>query len=1068
MINFYKYKRYFLFFAGFLLLCVTAVTVMFGMYNFERERMHYLKSLMDNTKSRVDIHRFIRIRVSEVNNYLHLYIESKKFSEMDRYEARIFEDLDSIREELNVLENGGVLNEKLPLGGASQDVFTNEYRYLKNDGKHYDPRIIDMRAKLEELRIIVRSYRNYLINRVSAEETGSFELGFASEKSIRVMTKEIDNFFTDFQMITNEAYASGLSDMKVLSDYINSEGRRMDRLSMWISLFFGTAIVLYGARLSYVIWSVLKDASDMKRSYDDLSMNFDTKLKSRTLELFGRLDEIIKSESDYKLRYEQMMKVLDSMNSSFYVIDVKNYEIVYANSHASDRENILGKTCHSATHKQLLPCSGKDHPCPLQIVTSTGKPVTVEHIHRTADGTDHYFEIRAYPIKDEYGEVVKMLEISVDISEWKQTEKFLIQQQKALEEKLADYSRIANEQSRLRQNAEVRLEDKEKRFRYLIENITDVIVVLDSSGRIKYASPSMDRIVGFNSRQIRSKFLEDIIFDSDRHFFNEWMSDIKSGGTETRYGEFRIVKRGGDIMFAEASAVNMSEDPVVAGIVFNIRDVSARKTAEKEIRKLALVMDQSPVSILITDTEGVIEYVNPMFEKVTGYSQAEALGKKPSILKWDESSTHIFVELWDTIKSGQVWQGTFTNKRKNGEKYYESAVIAPITNTDGEIISFVAIKEDITELLLARKRAEDANIAKSRFIANISHEIRTPLNSIIGFSDVLKITGLNDKQRGYLATVRSNAETLLDIFNGIMDLADTESEEFSIDSHMVNVDVMAETVNRVHRRAAEVKKISFLNYIDPAIPKKLKGDSFRVGQVVSNLLSNAVKFTENGGRIELNIRKTAETENTVSVEFEVKDTGIGISEQKLAIIFENFEQGDSGVTRRFGGAGLGLSIAANILKKFNSELKVESRKGEGSRFWFEIEFERFSEEPRQNQTAGGADSKPLFRFSLNELSGQIGLAAPVLSGLLSEFCTNSSQELKKAMEEISAGNVRNASDLLHSVRSAAGNLRLEMLSEKLKNADEFVKKNNVDYVKELIREITAMLDLIKFETERRD
>jgi len=1060
MINLYKPKRYFLFFVFFLLLGLTGLAVIFASHSYERERMMYLKTCMDNVKNKADIYRFIRIRISEVNNYLHLYIESEKFSEMAKYESRIFEDIDSIANELDVLDNGGLLVEKLPVSSSQFDKYTFDYSYSKTDGKAYDMRIIDMRAKLEELKLIVRSYRGHLINRMSAEKTSDFELILSSDQEIRVRTKEIDNFFTSFQMISNEAYISSLSEIKMMNEYIASEGRGFAMRNLWISSFFGVVLGVYGIWLAYVMWHLLREASHAKRDYDDLFMNFDTKLKSRTTELFSRLDDIIVSESNYKEKYDYLSKVLDSMDCSFYVVDAKSYEIVYANRYASNGGNILNMTCHAVTHQMLLPCSGKEHPCPLQIVRESRKPVTMEHIHTQPDGTDKFFEIRAYPLFNETGEVVQMIEMSVDISEWKKTERFLISQQNSLEEKIADFSRIASEQSRLRQSAEELLEDNEKRFKQLIENITDIIIVLDSGGRIKYASPSMGTVTGFSSGHIKGKFLEDIIPEADRQAFSAWIKEIMEQSAGQKSGEFRLVRRGGEAITAEAVAVNMCENPAINGIVLNIRDITSRKNAEKEINKLALVMEQSPVSILITDTDGVIEYANPMFEKVTGYGVSEVLGKKPSILKWDDSTPQLFDELWQTITSGRIWHGTFTNRKKNGEKYFESAVIAPICNNSGDIISFVAIKEDITELLLARKRAEEANVAKSRFIANISHEIRTPLNSIIGFSDVLKITGLNEKQKGYLSTVRSNAETLLDIFNGIMDLADVNSEEFSIDSQVVNIDVLVETVNKVHRKSAENKNISFMSYIDSGIPKKLKGDSFRVGQAASNLLSNAVKFTESGGQIEFNILKSAETDKTVSVKFEVKDTGIGISQEKLAIIFDTFVQGDSTVTRRFGGAGLGLSIAKNILKKFGSDIEVETKDGEGSTFSFVIEFEKIGGEERTSAPAGAV-------FSFDDLSAQIGLSPRVVVSLLTGFCDESTADLKKAAEELSAGNIRTARDLIHSVRSAAGNLRIEIVSEKLKNADEFAKKNNTLYVKDLIKEIIDILTLIKNETLKR-
>ncbi len=247
--------------------------------------------------------------------------------------------------------------------------------------------------------------------------------------------------------------------------------------------------------------------------------------------------------------------------------------------------------------------------------------------------------------------------------------------------------------------------------------------------------------------------------------------------------EYRLVDKLGEVHVMETTIQKFQQDDGSDGYILYSRDITLRKQAEEETHKLKMVVEQSPSSIVITDTEGTIEYVNPAFEQITGYSFAEAVGQNPRVLKSGNTPQSAFKKLWTTITAGNVWRGEFINRKKNGDLYNENVLVLPIKNVKGEITNFVAVKENVTELKRARKRAEQANQAKSNFLSHMSHELRTPLNAINGFSQLMlksKKNPLNAKQADMTGQIHTAGQHLLQLINEILDLARIESGEFSL------------------------------------------------------------------------------------------------------------------------------------------------------------------------------------------------------------------------------------------------------------------------------------------------
>jgi polar amino acid transport system substrate-binding protein len=402
-------------------------------------------------------------------------------------------------------------------------------------------------------------------------------------------------------------------------------------------------------------------------------------------------------------------------------------------------------------------------------------------------------------------------------------------------------------------------------------------------------------------------------------------------------GEYRWFRTMGQALWDDSGQAYRMAGSIV--------DITEGRLAQEQARKLSRATKNSPASVVITDKNGTIEYVNPTFCKVTGYSEEEAIGNNPRVLKSGNLPESFYKNLWQTILSGKTWRGDFINCKKNGEEYWESASISPIKNNEGEITHFVAVKQDITErkhmeeeLIRARHAADEANKAKGDFLANMSHEIRTPMNAVIGMAHLALKTDLSPKQRDYLKKIQSSANALLGIINDILDFSKIEAGKMDIEAVDFNLeDVMENLANLVTVKAREKEDLEVLFNTNWEVPRFLVGDSLRLGQVLINLSNNAVKFTDSG-EIVVSTELLKRNEDRVTLKFSVRDTGIGLTEEQAGKLFQSFTQADTSTTRKYGGTGLGLAISKKLVNMMGGEIWVESEYGQGTTFNFTADF----------------------------------------------------------------------------------------------------------------------------------
>jgi len=358
---------------------------------------------------------------------------------------------------------------------------------------------------------------------------------------------------------------------------------------------------------------------------------------------------------------------------------------------------------------------------------------------------------------------------------------------------------------------------------------------------------------------------------------------------------------------------------------------------QRESRRLSLVARHAMDSVIMSDAQGRIMWVNDTFLQVTGYSLDEALGKTPGqLLNGPETSQTVSDQIAAAIRAGQPHRAEILNYRKDGGKIWVETTLVPVLDDKDEVEMVVAIERDITqtrahaqELARAKIEAEEGARAKSRFLATMSHEIRTPMNGVIGMAEMLCEADLPAEYHGYATTIRSSAEALLAILNDILDLSKLEAGRVELSRADFNPGACIEGVVRLLRPQAKACDLTIeLNCQN--LPELLNADDTRLRQVLLNVIGNAVKFTETGGVI-----VTAHTTPNGpghNLHITVQDTGVGIPVDRIEHIFDPFAQADADTTRRFGGTGLGLSISRQLMAAMGGTISVDSAPNKGSCF----------------------------------------------------------------------------------------------------------------------------------------
>lgn len=369
-------------------------------------------------------------------------------------------------------------------------------------------------------------------------------------------------------------------------------------------------------------------------------------------------------------------------------------------------------------------------------------------------------------------------------------------------------------------------------------------------------------------------------------------------------------------------------------------EISEKTHLHERLKKYQILAEKANDAMIFLDREGNILEVNEAAMKIYGYNSEEFAAMSIFDLRRPEKTPEILGQMQAADEKGVIFETIHYLKNGNPINVEVSSQGAFLGNKR----VLLSIIRDITErkkaeqeIIREKEKAEAANLAKSQFLANMSHEIRTPMNGIIGMTDLVLMTDLDEKQRKYLNIVKLSTTTLLRVLNDILDYSKIEAGKVDLDRAPFSINKVTKEVVDLFSIAAEQKNIKLKFDISGKIPQSLIGDSVRLRQILSNLVGNGIKFTSDG-QVAISVDIEDKNESNILLRFDITDTGIGIPENKLDKLFKRFSQVDDSNTREFGGSGLGLAISKKLVEMMGGTIGVESRENDGSRFFFTAEF----------------------------------------------------------------------------------------------------------------------------------
>jgi len=475
------------------------------------------------------------------------------------------------------------------------------------------------------------------------------------------------------------------------------------------------------------------------------------------------------------------------------------------------------------------------------------------------------------------------------------------------------------------------------------------LFVLDSAGRILSVNHEAARLLGWSESSCDGQLLHELINCTYVHPSTEEalcpIHHVTQSGRPAWAAHALLRARTGHLIPVEYKCIRF-DMPTQVGVLFSFRDLSHQLQLERDHDRLASIPEESPFPIVELDSDGNLLYANPVLMKLLATFGFAPSGF-PAVLPNDLIEltvqcirSHQHIKDREVSVDGHCYAWTFCPIPDSGQVRGYGIDITAIKKAEQAVKEFArTVADKNEELNEALSKAEEANRAKSSFLATVSHEIRTPMNGVIGMAGLLLDTDLTDEQREYADAVRHSGENLLQIINDILDFSKTEAGKLHLE--IIDFDLRAAIEEAVGLLAeqTQTKKLELAAFIHPNVPTSLRGDPGRLRQILINLIGNSVKFTERG-EVTVEAALADETQEAVTVRFSVRDTGIGIAPDACARLFQPFIQADGSTTRKYGGTGLGLAICKLLAELMGGKIGIESVPGQGSTFWFTAQFPR--------------------------------------------------------------------------------------------------------------------------------
>ena len=611
---------------------------------------------------------------------------------------------------------------------------------------------------------------------------------------------------------------------------------------------------------------------------------------------------------DLEQRVRLYEAVLSNTSDFLYMFDLQ-HRFVYANDALL---MVWGRTWAEAAGKTCLelgyePWHAAMHDRELDQVVATKRPVKGE-VPFTGTLGRRVYEYIFVPVIDEQGEVEAIAGTTRDVTD--------------------------------RRHAEETLRESEERLRKIFEYAGTGIAITDIQGRFVQCNPAYCRTTGYDEHELTKSSLPMLIHEGDRYENLQLVRHLISGVVPSFEIENRYVKRDGTIVWVH-KFVSMLRDEGrgTAHLIELVTDITDRKKSDSELRTSEefnrSVMDASADCIKIIDLQGQVLNVNMAGLKLMEIDSFDSLQGCSWAGLWPEDAQPDVRRSLQRGLAGETCCFTAYRPTVKGTPKWWDVQVNPVRDANGQVVRLLSVARDVTEriraeeaLRAAQHLAEAANRSKSDFLANMSHEIRTPMTAIIGYSDLIASRLQDPDDLQCIETIRSNGRFLLEIINDILDLSKIEADKMGLNFEQVCPEQIITDVMSLLEMRARDKGIALRAEVSSLLPVKVQTDPVRLRQILLNLVGNAIKFTD-AGQVRLIAHLLASEQ---LLRFDVVDTGIGISEEQQARLFQPFTQADASVTRSHGGTGLGLAISRRLANLLGGELMVTSKFGEGSTF----------------------------------------------------------------------------------------------------------------------------------------
>lgn len=494
---------------------------------------------------------------------------------------------------------------------------------------------------------------------------------------------------------------------------------------------------------------------------------------------------------------------------------------------------------------------------------------------------------------------------------------------------------------------------------YMIDHDYRILMVNEASRQLAYRATGKDLNLGMN--------IADFIGPDRLEIYRQHIENAKAGRRQEI--ETMVLMQDGECWFHNTYFPVKDENGQVIAVCATTQDITERKLVDKAMERIRLekeeyqfrlqsILDNTPMVVFIKNTEGRYLVINQAFREIFKLNDEQVIGKTdfdfdtPEAAKRYREADELVIFTHENI--------TAEEKVMLDDGEHNLLIVKfPLFDRYGKVYGVGCIATDITErvrqrqqLIEARQKAENAERLQEQFLANMSHEIRTPMNGIIGMTNILMNTTLNEQQREFLQIVRHSSDNLMGLINDVLDLSKIKAGKLTVEKTAFEPVKVMRNVLAPFQLPAHEKNIALQYEIDATIPPQLMGDPLRITQVLTNLIGNALKFTEQGS-INIKVHLKQHQADDCVLAFAVIDTGIGIPEDRLQQVFDSFEQAEAGTARKYGGTGLGLSISRNLVQLMGGELQVSSQYGHGACFSFELPFTIVHETAAANLAAPG-------------------------------------------------------------------------------------------------------------------